>query len=37
MKTIGNQVNGPIGLKFPMLLHTGIKNCRYSILNAVTK
>ena len=31
MKTIGNQVKGPIGLRFPMRPHTGIQNCRYSI------
>ena len=39
MKTIGNQVKVPIGLKFPLILHTGmgINNFRYSIFNAVTK
>ena len=29
METIKNQLKYPIGLNFPVLLKTGIKNCGY--------
>ena len=37
MKTIGNQLKHPLGLKLAMFLYEGIKNCRYSIFYLVTK
>ena len=37
MKTIRNQLKYPIGLRLPVFLKMGTKNCRYSIFMRLQK